>query len=99
VGLEQNRLAMLLAVLPARGCGVFDQDVFVSTSGRMKIDSPPPTSYSAGYRVVAQKQALPAKLVVFGEVGLAGSAACTGGSNYARQQLNFTRALIPRANA
>ena len=41
VGLEQNRLAMLLAVLHRHaGIAAFDQDVFVNAVGGVKIDEP-----------------------------------------------------------
>jgi len=74
VGLEQNRLAMLLAVLHRHaGIACFDQDVFVNAVGGVKISEP-----AADLAVLAaivsslRSQPLPDKLVMFGEVGLAG---------------------------
>src|SRR4029077_351536 len=74
VGLEQNRLAMLLAVLSRHaGVATYDQDVFVNVVGGVRIDDPA----SALAVVLAvlypiRIRPLPRALVVFGEVGLAG---------------------------
>ena len=74
VGLEQNRLAMLLAVLHRHaGVAVFDQDVFVNAVGGVKIDEPAADLPVLLAIVSSLKgQALPEKMVAFGEVGLAG---------------------------
>ena len=74
VGLEQARLAMLLAVLHRHaGIACFDQDVFLNAVGGVKITEP-----AADLAVLLaitssiRNRALPKHLVVFGEVGLAG---------------------------
>jgi DNA repair protein RadA/Sms len=74
VGLEQNRLAMLLAVLHRHaGVAAFDQDVFINAVGGVKIAEP-----AAGLVILLainssmRNKPLPRSLVVFGEVGLAG---------------------------
>jgi DNA repair protein RadA/Sms len=74
VGLEQNRLAMLLAVLHRHAgivCG--DQDVFVNAVGGVRI-SEPAADLAVLLAIVSslRNKPLPGKLVVFGEVGLAG---------------------------
>ena len=74
VGLEQNRLAMLLAVLHRHG-GVptHDQDVFVNVVGGMKV-----TETASDLAVLAavvsslKDKVIPPDTVLFGEVGLAG---------------------------
>jgi len=104
VGLEQNRLAMLLAVLHRHaGVAAYDQDVFVNAVGGVKIDEPA-ADLAILLAIVSslRGQALPRKLVVFGEVGLAGEVrAVQRGQERLREaaKLGFTQALIPRANA
>ncbi len=103
VGLEQNRLAMLLAVLHRHaGVAAFDQDVFVNAVGGVKIDEPA-ADLAILLAIVSslRNRPLPAGLVVFGEVGLAGEVRpVQRGQERLREaaKLGFTRALIARAN-
>jgi DNA repair protein RadA/Sms len=103
VGLEQNRLALLLAVLHRHaGLAAFDQDVFVNAVGGMKIDEPA-ADLAIALAIVSslRNRPLPPKLVVFGEIGLAGEVrAVQRGQERLREaaKLGFGRALIPRAN-
>ena len=74
VGLEQNRLAMLLAVLHRHaGVACFDQDVFINAVGGVKI-SEPAVDLAVLLAIVSslKNKPLANKLIVFGEVGLAG---------------------------
>ena len=104
VGLEQNRLAMLLAVLHRHAgivCG--DQDVFVNAVGGVRI-AEPAADLAVLLAVVSslRNQPLPGKLVVFGEVGLAGEIRpAPRGQERLKEaaKLGFTRAIVPRANA
>jgi DNA repair protein RadA/Sms len=103
VGLEQARLALLLAVLHRHaGIACFDQDVFVNAVGGVKIDEPGADLAVLLAIVSSLKNApLPAKLVVFGEVGLAGEVRpVQRGQERLREaaKLGFTHALIPHAN-
>lgn len=104
VGLDQNRLGMLLAVLHRHG-GVFmaDQDVFVNVVGGVKV-----TETSADLAVILalvssfRDQALPHDLVVFGEVGLAGEIRPVPGGQERLAEAakhGFRRAIVPKANA
>ncbi len=103
VGLEAQRLAMLLAVLHRHaGIVCFDQDVFVNAVGGVKITEP-----AADLAVLLsitsslKNKALPSKLIVFGEVGLAGEIRpAPRGQERLKEaaKLGFTRALIPEAN-
>jgi DNA repair protein RadA/Sms len=74
VGLDQNRLAMLLAVLSRHG-GVFchDQDIFLNVVGGVRLME---TSADLAQLVAVisslRNQVLPQNLIVFGEIGLAG---------------------------
>src|SRR5579859_3198621 len=74
VGLELNRLAMLLAVLHRHaGIACYDQDIFVNAVGGVRI-AEPGADLAVTLAVVSslRNKPLPAKYVVFGEVGLAG---------------------------
>jgi DNA repair protein RadA/Sms len=103
VGLEQNRLALLLAVLHRHaGIACFDQDVFVNAVGGVKI-AEPAADLAVLMAVVSslKNRPLPPKLVVFGEVGLAGEVRpVQRGQERLREaaKLGFTQALIPSAN-
>ena len=104
VGLEHNRLAMLLAVQHRHG-GVFmsDQDVFVNVVGGVSVnetaaDLPVLLAVLSSFR----DRTLPNDLIVFGEVGLAGEIRpVPNGQERLREaaKLGFKRALIPAANA
>ncbi len=103
VGLDAQRLAMLLAVLH-RHAGVvcFDQDVFVNAVGGVKI-AEPAADLAVLLAIVSslRNQPLPAKLIVFGEVGLAGEIRpAPRGQERLKEaaKLGFTHALIPEAN-
>ncbi|MBI2295699.1 MAG: DNA repair protein RadA [Betaproteobacteria bacterium] len=103
VGLEQNRLALLLAVLHRHaGIACFDQDVFVNAVGGVKITEPA-ADLAVLMAIVSSLKGkpLPPKLVVFGEVGLAGEVRpVQRGQERLREaaKLGFTQALIPYAN-
>jgi DNA repair protein RadA/Sms len=104
LGLEQNRLAMLLAVLHRHaGIACFDQDVFINAVGGVKITEP-----GADLAVILamvsslRNKPLPEKLVVFGEVGLAGEVRpVQRGQERLKEaaKLGFTHAIVPKANA
>ena len=103
LGLEQNRLAMLLAVLH-RHCGVamFDQDVYVNVVGGVRItetasDLPLLLAVLSSYR----DRPVPADLVAFGEVGLTGEIRpIPNGQERLREAAKhgFKRAIVPQAN-
>jgi DNA repair protein RadA/Sms len=103
VGLEQNRLALLLAVLHRHaGIAAFDQDVFVNAVGGVKIDEPA-ADLAILLAIVSslRNRPLPQRLVVFGEVGLAGEVRpVQRGQERLREaaKLGFTHAVIPKAN-
>jgi len=103
VGLEQNRLAMLLAVLHRHGGLMLgDQDVFVNVVGGVKV-----TETSADLALLLsmvssfKDQSLPRELVVFGEVGLAGEIRpVSNGQERLREAAKhgFKKAIVPKAN-
>ena len=104
VGLEQNRLALLLAVLHRHaGVACYDQDVFVNAVGGVKIDEPA-ADLAVVLAIVSslKNRPLPTGLVAFGEVGLTGEVRpVQRGQDRLKEaaKLGFTRAVIPRANA
>jgi len=103
VGLEQNRLAMLLAVLHRHaGVACFDQDVFVNAVGGVKITEPA-ADLAVLMAIVSslKNKPLPQKLVVFGEIGLAGEVRpVQRGQERLKEaaKLGFTQAIVPKAN-
>lgn len=104
VGLEQNRLAMLLAVLHRHaGIAAFDQDVFINAVGGVKITEPAADlAVLAAINSSMRSKPLPRGLVVFGEVGLAGEIRpAPRGQERLREaaKLGFSMAMIPKANA
>ena len=103
VGLEQNRLAMLLAVLHRHaGIAAFDQDVFINAVGGVKISEPAADlAVLLAINSSMRNKALPRGLVVFGEVGLAGEIRpAPRGQERLREaaKLGFSLALIPKSN-
>ncbi len=74
VGLEQNRLSMLLAVLHRHGgVATFNQDVFVNVVGGLRVsETGADLALLLAVLSSLRNRPLPEKLIVFGEVGLAG---------------------------
>ena len=104
VGLEQNRLAMLLAVLHRHaGIACFDQDVFLNAVGGVKIAEPAADlAVLLAIHSSMRNKPLQKGLVVFGEVGLAGEIRPSPrGQDRLKEaaKLGFSLALIPKANA
>jgi DNA repair protein RadA/Sms len=103
LGLEQNRLSMLLAVLHRHGGLVTgDQDVFVNVVGGVRV-----TETAADLAVLLavmssfRNRSLPGDLVVFGEVGLSGELRpVPNGQDRLNEAVKhgFKRAIIPKAN-
>lgn len=103
VGLEQNRLAILLAVLHRHGgLQMSDQDVFVNVVGGVKV-----TETSADLALLLamvsslRDRPLPQDLVVFGEVGLAGEIRPVPSGQERISEAakhGFRRAIVPAAN-
>ena len=104
VGLEQNRLAMLLAVLHRHaGIAAFDQDVFINAVGGVKITEPAADlAVLLAIHSSLRNKPLPRGFVVFGEVGLAGEIRpAPRGQERLREaaKLGFSVAMVPKANA
>lgn len=103
VGFEQNRLAMLLAVLHRHGdLQVGDQDVFVNAVGGIKV-SETSSDLALLMAVVSsfRNRALPQDVICFGEVGLSGEIRpVPNGQERIREAAKhgFTRAIVPKGN-
>ena len=103
LGLDQNRLAMLLAVLHRHGgVAMFNQDVFVNVVGGVRIgetaaDLPLVLAVLSSYR----DRPLPLDLMAFGEIGLSGEVRpVPNGPDRLREAVKhgIRRAIVPAGN-
>jgi len=104
VGLDQNRLSMLLAVLHRHaGVAMYDQDVFINVVGGVRVletaaDLPALAAAVSSFR----NRHIGRDTVLFGEIGLAGEVRpVSRGQERLREaaKLGFKRAIVPHANA
>jgi DNA repair protein RadA/Sms len=103
LGLEQNRLAMLLAVLHRHGgIAMYDQDVYVNVVGGVRIAE---TASDLAVVMAAlssfRDRRLATDVVVFGEIGLAGEIRPVPNGEErlrAAAKHGFKRAIVPKAN-
>ncbi|MBP8018566.1 MAG: DNA repair protein RadA [Hylemonella sp.] len=104
VGLDRDRLAMLLAVLHRHaGVACMDQDVFVNAVGGVRI-SEPAADLAVMLAITSslRGKALPKGFIAFGEVGLAGEVRpAPRGLDRLKEatKLGFSVAVVPKANA
>ncbi len=104
LGLEQNRLAMLLAVLHRHGgVPMYDQDVYVNVVGGVRIaETASDLAMIAAILSSHRDRPLSRKLVVFGEIGLAGEIRpVQNGQERLREAAKhgFETAVVPLQNA
>ena len=104
VGLDRDRLAMLLAVLHRHaGVACMDQDVFINAVGGVRIGEPAADlAVMLAISSSLRGKPLPKGFVAFGEVGLAGEVRpAPRGQERLREaaKLGFTQAIVPKANA
>jgi DNA repair protein RadA/Sms len=104
VGLDRDRLAMLLAVLHRHaGVATNDQDVFVNAVGGVRISEPAADlAVLLAIQSSLRGRALPRGFLAFGEVGLAGEVRpAPRGQERLKEaaKLGFSVAVIPKANA
>ncbi len=104
IGIDQNRIAMLLAVLTKHG-GLFvsDQDVFINVVGGIRV-----SETSADLAIVLaiasslRSICLPQELIVFGELGLSGEIRPVPNGEARIKEASkhgFKKAIVPKANA
>jgi len=104
LGLDYNRLSMLLAVLHRHaGIATYDQDVFVNVVGGLRIvETAADLAVMMAILSSLKNKPLEQGLVVFGEVGLSGEIRpVPGGQERLKEAAKhgFTKAIIPKANA
>ena len=104
VGLDRDRLAMLLAVLHRHaGVSCMDQDVFVNAVGGVRISEPAADlAVLLAIQGSLRARALPRGFIAFGEVGLAGEVRpAPRGQERLKEaaKLGFSVAVVPKANA
>ncbi len=104
VGLDRDRLAMLLAVLHRHaGVACMDQDVFVNAVGGVRISEPAADlAVLLAIQSSLRGKALPRGFIAFGEVGLAGEVRpAPRGQERLKEaaKLGFSVAVVPKANA
>jgi DNA repair protein RadA/Sms len=104
LGLEHNRLAMMLAVLHRHGgIALADHDVFINVVGGIRVsetaaDLPVALALYSSFR----DRAVPQKTICFGEVGLSGEVRPVPDGEQRLREAGghgFMRALVPAANA
>ncbi len=104
LGLDQNRLAMLLAVLHRHGgIPTYDQDVFLNVVGGVKVlETASDLALLAAVISSLRNRPLPHDLLVFGEIGLSGEIRpVPSGQERLKEAAKhgFKRAIVPRGNA
>jgi len=104
VGLDRDRLAMLLAVLHRHaGVACMDQDVFINAVGGVRIGEPAADlAVMLAISSSLRGKPLPKGFIAFGEVGLAGEVRpAPRGQERLREaaKLGFSSAIVPKANA
>ncbi len=104
VGLDHNRLAMLLAILHRHaGVATYDQDVFVNAVGGLRIvETGSDLAVLMSVMSSLKNKPIPMDWVVFGEVGLSGEVRpVPGGQERLKEAAKhgFKRAIVPKANA
>jgi DNA repair protein RadA/Sms len=100
LGIDANRVTLLLAVLEKRvGLELLGDDVFVSVAGGLEVDEPgSDLGVAAAIASSLRGRPLPARTVVFGEVGLGGEVRSSGQSALRIReaaQMGFERCILP----
>lgn len=104
VGLDQNRLALQLAILHKHsGIATFDQDVFINVVGGIKV-SETASDLVVMLSIVSslRDKVIPSKWIAFGEVGLTGEVRPVYNAQERlseSQKQGFELAIIPKGNA
>src|SRR4029077_14840510 len=100
VGWDSGRLAMILAVLDARGgFGISSHDIYLNVAGGLKVTEPAADLAAAAALISSfTGQPLPKDSVVFGEISLSGDVRVAAQAEARLKEaakLGFARALVP----
>jgi Predicted ATP-dependent serine protease len=104
VGMDANRVSLLLAVLEKKSGGNFlANDVYVNLAGGLQVDEPA-LDLAVIAALLSSQRNLPIRhdLVVFGEVGLLGEVRSVSQPDLRAREaalLGFRRVIVPQANA
>lgn len=103
VGVDGNRIALLLAVLAQRaGCDVLTEDVFVNVAGGVRVAEPAiDLGIACAVASAARGLAVDARTLVFGEIGLAGEVRAVSFADVRlaeASKLGFNRCILPKQN-
>ena len=103
IGLDSNRLNLLLAVLEKRvGLELLADDIFASVVGGIEVPEPAADlGVAAAIASSFRNRPLPARTAVFGEVGLGGEVRSAGQAALRIReaaQMGFTRVILPARN-
>jgi DNA repair protein RadA/Sms len=103
LGLDAHRVALLVAVMEKKlGLHLIGQDVFMNVAGGVKVDEP-----AVDLAVVAaiassfMDKAVPADMLILGEVGLTGEVRAVGHVDIRAMEaakMGFKRCLVPHGN-
>lgn len=104
MGIDANRVSLLLAVLERKGAGTFVQhDIYVNVAGGLQIDEPALDLGVIAAVLSSQRNlALPHDLALFGEVGLLGEIRSVSQPDLRAREaaaLGFRRVIVPQSNA
>jgi DNA repair protein RadA/Sms len=103
IGIDANRMNLLLAVLEKRvGLELLSDDVFVSIVGGIEVPEPAADlGVAAAVASSFRNRPLPSRTAVFGEVGLSGEVRSAGQAQLRIReaaQMGFTRCILPARN-
>jgi DNA repair protein RadA/Sms len=104
MGIDANRVSLLLAVLERKGAGTFVQhDIYVNVAGGLQIDEPALDLGVIAAVLSSQRNVpLPHDLALFGEVGLLGEIRSVSQPDLRAREaaaLGFRRVMVPQSNA
>jgi DNA repair protein RadA/Sms len=104
MGIDANRVSLLLAVLERKGAGTFAQhDIYVNVAGGLQIDEPAlDLGVIAAVLSSQRNRPLPHDLALFGEVGLLGEVRSVSQPDLRAREaaaLGFRRVIVPQSNA
>ena len=104
MGIDANRVSLLLAVLERKGAGTFAQhDIYINVAGGLQIDEPALDLGVIAAVLSSQRNLpLPHDLALFGEVGLLGEIRSVSQPDLRAREaaaLGFRRVIVPHSNA